>query len=450
MSARVGPDILDLVRGLRVDQIDAFVDSLSDAAADRTLADWSLWRLPYQTPPLGDWTRWILRCGRGAGKTYTGGKVTNETARDKSKIKSGEIGIIGRTYSDARFTMIEGPSGILATSTPDFRPRWEPGNGLLIWPNGVRGRVFSADKPESIRGPNFSFVWADEPAHWTDLFKTWIEVIEPALRVGWMRALLTTTPIRNPDLRKLEELAGSVVTRAATFDNPYLPRSARARYREIYEGTRAGLQELYGEFLVDNDRALWSYEEIERNRIRCLDGRFDRALESVGVQLRRVVVAIDPAVTANEDSDESGIIVAGLGANGHGYALADRTLKASPLGWARAAIAAYHRFRADLIVGEVNNGGDMVETTLRGLDPQVNFKAVRASRGKVTRAEPVAALYERGLIHHVGVLPELEDQLTSWDATMSKSPDRLDALVWAIHELFLQHDQPAGPLRAYL
>jgi phage terminase large subunit-like protein len=434
-----GPDILSLVHGLTLDKIDAYVDSLSEEEAISTLSDWSLWRLPYQTPPPGKWTRWINRGGRGSGKTHTGSRTTNETAKDKAKIRNGQIGIIGRTYSEARFVMVEGPSGILATSTPDFRPEWEPGNGVLRWPNGVIGRVFSADKPESMRGPNFAWVWGDEPAHWPDLYRTWIEVIEPALRIGCMQALLTTTPIRNPDLQRLEKLPGSVVTRARTFDNPYLPIDARERLREIYEGTRAGLQELEGEYLTENEHALWTYEDIESNRVK----RVDPAL------FQRVVVALDPAVTAHEDSDETGIIVAARGLDGHGYVIADRSLKASPLGWARAGIAAYHRFSADLTIGEVNNGGDLVETTISTVDPRVNFKAVRASRGKFTRAEPIAAMYERGMIHHVGVFPILEEQLTTWDASTTKSPDRLDALVWALHELFLQ-DAPTGPLRAYL
>lgn len=438
-SAAYGPDILQSIRGLTLDKIDSYVDSMTESEAVSALSDWSLWRLQYQEVPRGEWTRWILRCGRGSGKTYTGARTTNEVARDKSKIRSGEIGIIGRTYSDARFTMIEGPSGILATSTPDFRPRWEPGNGLLIWPNGVRGRVFSADKPESMRGPNLSFVWGDEPAYWPDLYRTWIEVIEPALRVGCMQALLTTTPKRNPDLQKIEKLPGSVTTRASTFDNPYLPRVARTRLREIYEGTRAGAQELRGEYLSENENALWTYDDIEIHRVKKIE---------TGL-LRRVVIAIDPAVTAHEGSDETGIIVAAAGLDGHGYVIADRSLKASPLGWARSGVAAFHRFSGDLIVGEVNNGGDLVETTISTVDPKVNFKAVRASRGKMTRAEPVAALYEKGMIHHVGVFPELEEQLISWDASASKSPDRLDALVWAFHELFLQ-DQGPGPLRAYL
>lgn len=425
------PEILELLGDADLSEL-----RLSASEARAILEDWSLWRLPYQVPPPGDWVRWILRCGRGSGKTHTGARVTSEIAKDKNKIRNGEIGIIARTYSDARFTMIEGPSGILSVSPESFRPRWEPGNGVLIWPNGVRGRVASADRPESVRGLNLSWLWADEPAHWPDLFKTWTESIEPALRLGWARCLLTTTPIRVPDLRKLEELPGSVTTRAATFDNPYLPRAVRERLRELYAGTRTGLQELEGEYLTENERALWQADSIRR-----ID---PPPLEA----MRRIVVAVDPAVTNNEDSDETGIIVAGLGIDGNGYVFADRSCKQSPLGWARAACAARSRFKADTIVAEVNNGGDLVETTIRAVDPSAPVKSVRASRGKFVRAEPVAALYERGKVFHCADLRDLEDQQLNWDPSKAKSPDRLDALVWALTELMLS-DGP-GPIAGYL
>ncbi len=419
-------------------RLDAFIATLSEEEAVALATDPDLWRLPYQELPSGDWTRWIMRCGRGTGKTYTGGDRTNAVARDRKKIRTGEIGIIGRTATDARMTMIEGPSGILATAPPDFRPRWEPGNGILKWPNGVRGRVFSADKPEQIRGLNAAWIWGDEPAYWPDLYTTWMESIEPALRRGWARAMLTTTPKRkSKDLKMIEDLPGSVVTRAHTLQNPYLEPEVRARFLELYQGTRSGRQELGGDHLLENELALWKMSEIEASR----------ATEAP--PLRRVVVAIDPAVTANENSDETGIIVVGE-RDGHGYVLADNSGIYTPNGWARRSVASFYRWDADRIVPEVNNGGDMVVDTIRAVDGKVPVKPVRASRGKVIRAEPVAALYERGLIHHVGHFPELEEQLVEWDPSSSKSPDRLDALVWALTELFFPDQRPVGPLTAYL
>lgn len=416
-----------------------FIESHDPDEVKAFLADWDLWRLPYQVMPEGKWRRWILRCGRGTGKTHTGARTTSEVARDRQKIKTGEIGIIGRTHADARFTMVEGPSGILAQAPVDFRPAWEPGNSVLTWPNGVRGRLFSADKPEQMRGPNFAWIWGDEPAHWPDGETTWMEVLEPALRVGWARAMLTTTPIPGTWLSKIEALDDTEVTRASTFENSYLAKGVRDGYRKMFEGTRTGRQELYGDILEDNEKALWNGPELEQHR-----------LHRMPVDAKRIVVAIDPAVTANKNSDESGIVVCALGTDGHGYMLADRSGIHTPAAWAKVALAAYSRFRADLILGEVNNGGDLVEANIRAADDRANFKAVRASRGKVTRAEPIAALSERGMIHLVGNFPVLEEQLTQWDPSKAKSPDRLDAFVWGFTELMIAENDKAGPISAYL
>jgi phage terminase large subunit-like protein len=433
------PLIVEKLKGLTQAQVEAFTASLSPEESIALLSDWELWSLPYQRLPPGDWLRWIFRAGRGTGKTFTGSRTTNEVAKDRSKIRTGEIGLIGRTYADVRFTMVEGPSGILATAPPDFRPHWEPGNGTLTWPNGVKGRAFSAEKPESMRGPNWAWLWGDEPAHWPDLGKTWWEVIQPAIRLGWARAMLTTTPLPASELIELENTEGSVVTRASTFDNLYLAKSVRDALRAHYEGTRIGRQELLGEYLAANEHALWTPEVIDDHRVK-----------TAPRDLRRIVVAVDPAVTAHKDSDETGIVVCGIDYQGHGYVLSDRTLKGSPHQWGKMSVAAYHRYQADAIVVEVNNGGDLVEANIRGLDKRVKVKSVRASRGKVTRAEPVAALYERGLIHHVGEHAKLEEQQTNWDPMSAKSPDRIDALVWGFHELLLQDKRTAGPLRAYL
>lgn len=437
------PEIAKRLSPLTEAKISKLIGTLGPDEAMAILSDWRLWRLQYQELPPGDWRRWVFRAGRGTGKTYTGGKTTNEVARDRSKIRTGEIALWGRTHADARFTMVEGPSGLIATAAPDFVPKWEPGNGTITWPNGVRGRIFSADKPEQGRGSNAAWVWADEPAHWPDFAKTWWEVIEPALRIGWARAMLTTTPLPATELKALEDTEGTVVTRATTFENAYLSQEVRNALRAHYDGTRIGRQELLGEYLPANENALWTPESIDDNRVR-----------TAPHDLIRVVVSVDPAVTANPDSDETGIIAAGISrhADGrlHGYVLDDRSLRGTPHAWGKMAVASAVRWKADRIVPEVNNGGDLVVANIRAIDSRIRVVPVRASRGKVTRAEPVAALYERGLIHHVGTFPELEDQMTTWDPTSNKSPDRLDALVWAFHDLLLQEKRPAGPLRAYL
>jgi len=440
------PAIVEHLAPLTKAKLDFLVKSLTTEEMQLLLSDWGMWSLPYQQLPPGEWRRWLLRCGRGAGKTHTGGATTSKVARDREKIKNGEIGIIGRTHADARFTMVEGPSGILANSPPDFRPRWEPGNAILTWPNGVKGRLYSADKPEQMRGPNWSWVWGDEPAHWPDFDNTWWKVIEPALRIGWARAMLTTTPIKDPALKKLEAEPDTVLTRASMFDNPYLSEKVKSAFRRRYEGTRVGRQELEGEYLDESEFALWNIDMIDAYRVK-----------RAPLPFRRVVVAVDPAVSAHEKSDETGIVVVGQGDDGHAYPVQDRSLKGSPAEWGRRAVAAYHRWDADVIVCEVNNGGDLVESNILAIDGRVNVKQVRASRGKVVRAEPAVALYERGMVHHVGELAHLEDQMVSWEPSKAygaarhkiKSPDRLDALVWALYELYLD-EQHAGPVRAYL
>lgn len=401
---------------------------------------WDLWCLPYQRLPEGDWRRWLFRAGRGTGKTHTGARITSEIARDRKKIRRGEIGIIARTNRDARKVMVEGPSGILACAPSDFRPVWSPGSGKLTWPNGVKGYIYSADEPNQIRGANLAWAWCDEVAMWPKLKEVWMECVEPALRIGWQRCMLTTTPKRTPDLRYIEEsLSGTVVTNASTYQNPFLGSATLKAFEEMYEGTRVGRMEMLGQYLDENENALWKMADIEANRVK----------RNHKLDLVRVVVAIDPAVTADEDSDETGMIVAGRGADGRAYVLADKSMKGSPMEWARTAVAQYKRWQASRIVAEVNNGGDMVETTIRVIDNSVAYKAVRASRGKFTRAEPIAAMYERGKVSHVGTFETLEQQLVNWDPTMSGSPDRLDALVWALHELFFGDDH-VGPLGAYL
>lgn len=339
------------------------------------------------------------------------------------------------TAADVRDVMVEGESGILATAPPWFRPKYEPSKRRLTWPNGAQATTFSADEPERFRGPQHDRVWGDEAGAWR--YPEAFDQLMLGLRLrdargGPPRCLVTTTPRPTPLIRRLIVDPTTHLTRGSTFDNrAHLAAAYLDQIIRRYEGTRLGRQELYAEVLDDTPGALWKRDSIDARRVQ-------RAPE-----LRRVVVAIDPAVTSGQGSDETGIVVAGLGVDGHGYVLADLSQKASPDAWARAACKAYADHDADRIVAEVNNGGDLVETVLRTVDPRAAYRAVHASRGKQTRAEPIAALYEQGRVHHVGSLPYLEDQLCTWDPSAdSKSPDRLDALVWALSELMLSAAAP--------
>lgn len=374
-----------------------------------------------QLPPEGAWSVWMILAGRGFGKTRTGA----ETVR--MWVESGQckrVALVARTAADARDVMVEGESGIMSVSPPWFRPVYEPSKRRLTWPNGAIATTYSGDEPGQLRGPQHDGAWADELAAWR-YPDTW-DQLQFGLRLGDNpRVVVTTTPRPIKIVREILAEKTTVITRGSTFENAAnLAPIALAKFRSKYENTRLGQQELYAVLLDDNPSALWKRKDIDENRVI----KFP--------ELKRIVVAIDPAVTANEDSDETGIIVGGIGRDGHGYILEDMTLSASPDSWAKEAVTAYHKYKADRIVAETNNGGDMIEFTIKTVDKTVSFKQVRASRGKVTRAEPVAALYEQKKVHHVGMFAELEDQMCQW-MPGEDSPDRCDALVWCLTELML-------------
>lgn len=398
------------------------ITSLSLEEAEHILYDWRFWARPEQLIPPGDWRVWLILAGRGWGKTRTGAETVHEWVMSG---KCRRIAIVAPTAADARDVMIEGESGLLSVGHPSERPVYEPSKRRLTWPNGAVATVFSADKPDRLRGPQHDGAWADEIAAWR-YAEAWDQLLF-GLRLGDdPRVVATTTPRPIPMITELIESATTVLTRGSTFENR--ANLAAAFFEKIiarYQGTRLGRQELYAEILTDVPGALWNRGIIEASR-----------LSKVPVGFRRVVVAIDPAASAGEESSETGIVVAALGEDGHGYVLEDASLSASPDGWANQAIAAFSRHGADRIVAEVNNGGDMVEHTIRTVDKRIPYKSVRASRGKQIRAEPVAALYEQGKVHHLGYFGELEDQLCTW-VPGEKSPDRLDALVWALTELML-------------
>ena len=393
-----------------------------------TLANsWRLKARPEQLAPIGDWQTWLILAGRGWGKTRTGAEWVQEQVLLGS---ASRIALVAPTASDVRDVMIEGESGILATAANHMRPVYEPSKRRLTWPNGAVATAFSADEPDRLRGPQHDAAWADELAAWT-YPEAW-DMLQFGLRLGKRpRSIVTTTPKPVKLIRDLlkRQGAGVLVTRGRTADNAanLAPTFLEAIERR-YGGTRLGRQELEGEFLDDVPGALWQRDWIDRDRVERVP------------DLRRIVVAIDPAVSNNEGSDETGIIVAGKDGDGHVYVLADLSGRYSPAEWARKAIGLYHAHKADRIVAEVNNGGAMVEETLRAVDRNIPFKAVTASRGKVIRAEPVSALYEQRKAHHVGMFPVLEDQMCSFTSDFSRaaagySPDHLDALVWAVAEL---------------
>ncbi|MEI6065554.1 MAG: terminase family protein, partial [Pseudanabaena sp. ELA748] len=339
------------------------------------------------------------------------------------------IALVAATSADVRDVLVEGESGLLAIAPPHARPVYEPSKRRLTWPNGVIATTYSADEPDRLRGPQHDAGWCDELAAWR-YPDAWDQLMF-GLRLGTdPRVVVTTTPRPTPLVRQLVRSPSTHVTRGSTYDNR--ANLAPAFFDQIvtrYEGTRLGRQELNAEILDDAPGALWSRAMLDGSRV-------DRA----PLALRRVVVAVDPAVTSTESSDETGIVVAGVGTDGHGYVIADHTGKYSPADWARLAVRLYREHKADRIVAESNQGGDMVAHTIRTVDPGAPVKLVHASRGKRTRAEPVVALYEQGRVHHVGVLAALEDQLCTWDASTSEaSPDRLDALVWALTDLVVAH-----------
>lgn len=404
------------------------IRSLKDDEAVELLYAWRFWARPEQLAPPGDWLFWLILAGRGWGKTRTGAGWVHEEVERRGPCR---VALIGPTAADVRDVMIGGPSGLLESAHPHRRPVYEPSKRLLTWPNGAIGLAFSADEPERLRGPQFHLGWGDEIAAWRYPEDTWDNFLF-GLRLGEdPRALITTTPKPTKHVKALKADPMTHVTGGSTYANrANLAKTFLSRIVAKYEGTRLGRQELHAEILDDNPGALWKRKQIEDLRVTKVP------------QLVRIVVAVDPAVSANATSAETGIIAAGLGVDGHGYVLSDDTLSDSPGAWGKAVVTAYNRHKADRVIGEVNNGGDLVEsnvrTAARDTHCEISFKQVRASRGKQTRAEPIAALYEQGRVHHVGAFAALEDQLCDWDPTSgAPSPDRLDATVWALTELML-------------
>lgn len=401
--------------------------------------DWrNIWSRPEQLEPDGEWLIWVILAGRGFGKTRTGA----EWIRDG--VERGEfrrIALIGRTAADVRDTMINGESGIMAVSPPWFRPRYIPSRRVLLWPNGAMATTYSAEQPDLLRGPQHDAFWMDEFAAYRNAQEV-LDNLLMGLRIGKRpRGVITTTPRPRRVLIELVKQPSTITTKGKTIDNlGNLSPTFRQTVVDRYAGTTIGRQELDGELMYESPGALWKRAAIDGLRV-----------ESVAdSDLVRVVVGVDPSTTSGENSAETGIVVAAEGSNGEYYVLTDASIFGSPAEWAKRAVSVCKAYNGDRIVAEVNNGGDLVEATIRTEDRAVPYSAVRASHGKITRAEPIAALYEQGKVHHVGTMPELEDQMCSYTGKPGEtSPDRMDALVWAITELVGTTAIDYGPSMIY-
>ncbi len=422
-----------------------FLADLSEGALLALPYLFEFWALEHQLPPAGNWRTWVILGGRGAGKTRAGAEWVRAQVEGALPLDEGRakrVALVGETVEQVREVMVFGDSGIMACSPPDRRPEWQASRKRLVWPNGALAQVCSAHQPESLRGPQFDAAWADELAKWKKAEDAW-DMLQFALRLGDNpQQVVTTTPRNVGVLKNLLAAESTVSTHAPTEANrAFLAESFLTEMRTRYAGTRLGRQELDGVLLEDAEGALWTRAGLEALRI------------GAAPQMDRIVVAVDPSVTGNAGSDECGIVVVGAVTQGppqdwRAYVLEDATVTASsPTIWAEAAIAARERWGADRLVAEVNQGGDLVQSVLQQVDPLVPYRSVRATKGKTARAEPVAALYEQGRVQHLPRLDTLEDQMcrmTAQGYVGKGSPDRVDALVWALHDLMIG---PSGSFR---
>ena len=411
------------------------IGGLSDEEVKSLEHEWLLWARKEQLAPRGNWTTWVLMGGRGSGKTRAGAEWVRQMANAQSEQnRAGQIALVSETMSEARAIMVEGPSGILSIGPISERPKFDRTRNMLIWENGTRGLLMSAAEPDRFRGPQFDAAWCDELSKWPNAEAAW-DMLQFGLRLGERpRQMVTTTPSPTRLIKRLLKDERCVFTRMKTSDNAHnLANSFLSDIVGRYQGTRLGRQELEGELIEDLPNALWTRLGIEACRV------------SKKPAIQRVLVSVDPAVSSNQKSDACGIIVAGKTERG-ALVLADETLKpAPPLRWAKTVVNAYHRFGADAVVAEVNQGGDLVANLIEQIDANVPVIQVRATRSKWVRAEPVAALYERGRIEHCPGLNELEDEMCAFGPNGladGHSPDRVDALVWALTTLVLNDTSP--------
>ncbi len=428
------------------------VDAVSENDLNNVSQDWFFNARREQLPPSWDWFIWLMMAGRGFGKNWSGANwLINQHMTGNAK----NSGIVAATAADLRRFCIEGPSGILSLAPNHWRPHHITSKSKLVWPDDTETLLFTSEEPERLRGPNLDKVWCDELGSWRLLDATW-EMLMLCMRYGEPQALITTTPRPKAILRDLLKRKGEAgkpvpgkdvaVTTGSTHDN--VKNLADRFVKEVitqYKGTKLERQEIYGELLDEFEGSLWSYKTLDACRV----------VEHP--ELTRIGVGVDPAVSSEEGANLTGIVVGGVaGSNKHAYLLGDHSLRATPEGWATKAVSLYNQFSADIIVAEKNQGGEMVESTIRTVDPNVNVKLVHASKGKIPRAEPIAALYEQNRIHHVGTFPELEDEMCLFlpgESNLQQlrsggsSPDRADAMVWLMTELMDGANRMAPSIR---
>jgi phage terminase large subunit-like protein len=422
----------------RPDGIEILAATCTAAQLEAMIRDWLLGARDDQIAPVpakggGRWHTWLVLGGRGSGKTRAGAEWVRAQAAGEPPLadrRSHRIALIGDTIAQVRSVMIEGVSGLLSVYPPDQRPKLEVSRNQLVWPNGTIAQMFAADDPDSLRGPQFDAAWCDELCKWRQPDYAW-DTLQFSLRLGkWPQCVITTTPRPIPLLKKIMEDHATATTRSRTADNArFLSPAFLAEMTRRYGDSLLGQQELQGEIVEERMTGLWKRSVIEQSRL------------AARPELVRIVVAVDPPVTSTAGSDSCGIIVAGLGIDRRAYVIADRTVQGrEPTVWAKAAVAAYHDHEADTIVVETNQGGDLLVQMFKSIDARVPVRKVYASRGKYLRAEPVSTLYGEGRVAHVGTFLELERQMCDFAAdglAHGKSPDRLDALVWAVTELML-------------
>lgn len=412
------------------------IATLTDKEAETLFYDWGFWARDDQLLPNWNWFVWLLKGGRGSGKTRTGAEAVRVWKENYPR-----IAIISRTPREIREVCLEGESGILNISPHWDKPTYEPSKQRITWKNGAKAFLYSAEEPDAFRGPQWHKVWADEIASWTylekapkDGYTAWDNILF-GLRLGDNPQIIATSTPRN--LKTIKEIIkdkGNHITTVSSYANRanLSPKFFETVIKK-YEGTRLGRQEIYGEVIDDIEGALWKMSQIDNTR-----ESVDK-LDEILSKLVRIVVSIDPAVTSKPDSDETGIIVVGKDIYNHAYVLEDISGIYTPSVWADKAIWAYEKWQANYILAESNNGGDLVKSNIQSANPSVPVRLVHATRGKMLRAEPVQAMYERREVTHVGLHAKLEDQMCNWDAqTGEESPDRVDALVHGITDICIK------------
>jgi len=417
---------------------DKFFHSLTPEQREILIYQWRILARPEQLAPPQPWLVWLVLAGRGFGKTRTGAEWVRGEIESNRR---GRLALVAPTAADARDVIVEGSSGIMATSPPWFKPVYEPSKRRLTWPNGAIATCYSAEEPDRLRGPQHDGALCDELAAWQYAQEAWDNLMF-GLRLGpHPCVVVTTTPRPIRLLRALKKAKDTVLTQGSTFDNAKnLPPSMLEMLKDKYEGTRLGRQEIYAELLDDVEGALWTH------------GMIDKARVAKPVTLKRVVVAVDPSGSAKRTADEAGIVVVGIGdcncmgkTAEHAFVLEDLTGRYSPRDMGIKAIGAYYKWSADRLVAEDNFGGQIIRDLIELIDNKVAYKSVHASRGKIVRAEPVSALYEQGRVHHIGIHKEMEEEMTTYAPLVStESPGRLDALVWAVTELMLSNPVTLG------